>query len=587
MSGVDMLTQLRARLGAASALGVAGVGRPKAAGGLAASGLASAGGAGAAAASRLSPRVPGDGSAKALASALGDGSARAQASALGSMASPRKPADSSAKAQGPAPGSSSVSPRKPGDISAKAKGSGSSVLGDLRSRLTSSTTKGALSSGTLSGRGSPAGGVAGFQDINEMLALRSIAKGGPSSLGVSLPISMMEKHAVVIDFGRRYTKVGIASEFRPRAVLRTPQLRRCRRLGSETFGTASLAEWADVLKPLLGEIFFHHLGVTAKDRRVVVCEHVDSPRPFREALAWLLFRHFLVASVGFVMGLCMPLYLTGLSTGIVLDVGYESTRILATGAGVPIVSAYTRAAAGGRHINALIRRGLQAAGLTGDWLDSEDVLEDIKAQACYVALDLKPTKTFAGMVLKSNAAAEFTSPECKGSPVTVPAACRWQPTEVFFTGLGDEPRAGAAASNGDDAPLGNAGNQPAAFDLDLTDEPTLEFPTVAAAFVETLLRCPIDSRRLVVQNVVICGGSAMLRGFLPRLAVDIQDAILHEPRTVKLAEHLRFTPLDFGPTWAVWVGGSIYGALEGSGDFTAEQYFKGQGLPDWVTDGYA
>lgn len=59
--------------------------------------------------------------------------------------------------------------------------------------------------------------------------------------------------------------------------------------------------------------------------------------------------------------------------------------------------------------------------------------------------------------------------------------------------------------------------------------------------------CPIDVRPAVVQNVVVVGGCATIRGVLPRLAVELQGALKRGERTAAMAAMLRFTPLDFPP----------------------------------------
>merc|ERR550525_544829 len=130
----------------------------------------------------------------------------------------------------------------------------------------------------------------------------------------------------------------------------------------------------------MSKIFFHYLSVSPKDRRVIICDQAYSPSQFHTALAFVLFKRLHVPSVAFVTDLVLPLYLTGLSSGIVIDCGHESTRVMATFAGIPVLSAYSAAASGGRHLLASLRRSLQrrlAPGIRRDWLENKEALEDL------------------------------------------------------------------------------------------------------------------------------------------------------------------------------------------------------------------
>ena len=51
-------------------------------------------------------------------------------------------------------------------------------------------------------------------------------------------------------------------------------------------------------------------------------------------------------------------YLTGHPTGLVVDVGYVSTRLLPTVDGVPLFAAFREIPIGGRHIDLLLARTL-------------------------------------------------------------------------------------------------------------------------------------------------------------------------------------------------------------------------------------
>lgn len=104
--------------------------------------------------------------------------------------------------------------------------------------------------------------------------------------------------------------------------------------------------------------------------------------------------------------------------------------------------------------------------------------------------------------------------------------------------------------------------------------------------VRALELSPLDLRAQLVQNVVVVGGVASLRGMLPRLALEIQGALREKVALAALASKLRFTPVDFAPVAAAWTGAAIFGSLEGLPDFSLEDFNRGHAVPDWLDSGF-
>jgi actin-related protein 10 len=315
-------------------------------------------------------------------------------------------------------------------------------------------------------------------------------------------------------------------------------------------------EWIPVLEDLMGRIFLYYLNSNPKERRVIVCDAVDVTSSFRSALAFVLFNRFAVPAVNFVTSLTLPLYLTGLSTGVVIDMGYDATRVMATYAGVPIISAFATAAAAGRHINARLQStvdGLPEAKEAKSKAEVEGIVEDIKARTCFVKC------TFPGNItLDTSNDGEY---QLGHKVVKIPAASRSRCMEVLFAG-------------------GSSGNEPGLpADVDSAE-------SVPEAFCRMLQQCPVDVRPMVVQNIVISGGCAMVRGLIPRLAIELQEALLQNESLKALADRLQFAPVEFAPTFCIWMGGAVFGSLEGATDYTSEEYMSGKPIPDWASEGF-
>lgn len=411
-----------------------------------------------------------------------------------------------------------------------------------------------------------------LQDKNSGQKLWASARGSVlayQGLGGRSTSFFLEKQAVVIDFGRSCTKVGFATESRPRHIVPSPQLRAWGQRNKNLTTTLSQDEWVDILDRLLSQIFFHYLNVSPKERRVVLCDSIYSSTQFRNAVALVLFKRLTVPSVAFVVNLTLPLYLTGLSSGIVIDIGYDSTRVLATFAGVPVLSAFSTARGGGQLIGARLQKCIKAnlpPGSRTQWLDDPWELEDLMARICYVACDISEKEPEdeepVTLKLRSGHAASYTS--ASGEIVSIPEVCRWQPAEVLF-------KEGADENDGEDPD---------------EDGDCTSCATIPEAFAQLVERCPVDVRAAAVQNIVVCGGCAALKGLLPRLAVEVRAEMRRRPHLRRLAEHLLFTPLDFHPMCAVWTGGAVCGSLEGSHDYSASSYAQSQPLPDWARDGF-
>ena len=98
-----------------------------------------------------------------------------------------------------------------------------------------------------------------------------------------------EKHAVVLEVGAAFTKVGYAGEASPRAIIRSPNLKE---LGTE---------FHDTVVAFVHKLYFEHLLVNPKDRRVVLVEDIIGATRYCR----LKFRLNLVNSAKMHMRICI------------------------------------------------------------------------------------------------------------------------------------------------------------------------------------------------------------------------------------------------------------------------------------------
>ncbi|KAG1701315.1 Actin-related protein 10 [Nymphon striatum] len=147
---------------------------------------------------------------------------------------------------------------------------------------------------------------------------------------------LTEKVTVILDIGSVFTKCGFVGETSPRSIIRS-------QLVDANSGNIILmknyknaSDLYEFLKSFMHIIFYKHLLVNPKDRRIVIVESMLSPTTFRETVAKVLFKHLEVSSVLFAPSHLMGLFTLGISSGLVLDAGYKETLV------IPISFIYTK-----------------------------------------------------------------------------------------------------------------------------------------------------------------------------------------------------------------------------------------------------
>ena len=141
-----------------------------------------------------------------------------------------------------------------------------------------------------------------------------------------------DKQAVIIDIGVAFTKIGLAGEQVPRHIVRT-ELNKIVKSKMESIPllnrTNSESDEQDSLyslfKDFFHQVYFQYLLVNPKERRVIICDSMLKPIEVRNLIAKILFKHFEVVSVVFMPSHLLALFTCGLSSGLVVDVGFSET----------------------------------------------------------------------------------------------------------------------------------------------------------------------------------------------------------------------------------------------------------------------
>jgi len=371
-----------------------------------------------------------------------------------------------------------------------------------------------------------------------------------------------EKLAVILDIGAAYTKCGFAGEASPRHIVPTV-LKRVSHGGKteivkvipDDVSKVKSEELCDIFHEFLHDIYFRYLLVTPKDRRVVICESLLCPSVVRETLAKVLFKHFEVPSILFAPTHLMTTFILGVPTALVIDCGYTESLVLPVYEGIPILPAWEALplAAKAIHKHLLeslleksmvqLDKGIKPLSSVTDTID-ENVLEDIKVRTCFVA-------------------PKFSGPKNEPRPDSM-------------VPLADYPLGGGQ--------ILRLEGQVREQTFDILFEGDEEEQSLATAILDCIMKCPIDTRKQLAENIVLIGGTSVMPGFRHRLMQELHVA-LRSPRykDVLFIKTIKMHKTPVPENCAAWLGAAIFGATEILADrsVSKDSYLKKNCLPDW------
>ncbi|GAA6097917.1 actin-related protein 10 [Tachysurus ichikawai] len=376
-----------------------------------------------------------------------------------------------------------------------------------------------------------------------------------------------EKTAVVIDLGAAYTKCGFAGENGPRFIIpseiQRPGLQQPIKVVQYNINTEELYT---NLKEFIHTLYFRHLLVNPRDRRVVIIESILCPSHFRETLSRVFFKHFEVPSVLFAPSHLMSIMTLGVNSALVMDCGYTETLVLPVYEGIPILSAWEALPMGGKAIHKELESLMTEQCTvdtdlsTGQCLPAimgtipEEVVEDVKVRTCFVS-DLQRGLKIQEAKFNMDGTAERPAPPpdadypLDGRKILhIKGSIRDSVAEILF-------------------------------------EQDNEEKSVASLVLDTLVKCPIDTRKVLSENLMVIGGTAMLPGFLHRLLAEIR-LMVEKPkyRDALATKSFRIHSPPAKPNCTAWLGGAIFGALQdilGSRSVSRDYYNQTGRIPDW------
>lgn len=246
------------------------------------------------------------------------------------------------------------------------------------------------------------------------------------------------------------------------------------------------------------------LGVDVRDFFTIFSAPIRSPHSNEQKMAEILFEEFQVKGAAGVLAPTLSLMAAKRDTGLVVDLGHGQTQIVPIIQGSWIEEASVRSEVAGQSLNTAMSRILteQSPGFFDPKHARNYSIDTLKKTCAYVALDYDAE--MEEMKASDTKAIDFEFND--GSSLTLRSE-RIRAAECLFRTafLGSEQEA------------------------------------LHKLIYRAVLRCPMDTRKELLENIVITGGTSMLHGLIPRLEKELSALALSKVRLVAGNDRANYT----------------------------------------------
>ncbi|KAG9255672.1 actin family [Emericellopsis atlantica] len=277
-----------------------------------------------------------------------------------------------------------------------------------------------------------------------------------------------------------------------------------------------VTDWDD-MERIWEYVYSDALKTMSEDHPVLLTEPPLNPRSNRDTAAQILFETFNVPTLHTAMQAILSLYASGRTTGIVLDSGDGVSHAVPVYEGFSVQNSIRRIDVAGRDVTEYLQMLLRKSGHVFHTSAEKEIVRLIKEQLSYVAHDpRKEEREWFGPKHSESKMGEYKLPD--GNKLKVGAE-RFRAPEILF----------------DPEIIG------------------LEYPGLHQIVVDSISRADLDLRKSLYSNIVLSGGSTMIKGFPDRLLSEVQKLA---PKDMRLKI---FAPPE--RKFTTWIGGSILAQL--------------------------
>lgn len=346
-----------------------------------------------------------------------------------------------------------------------------------------------------------------------------------------------EVTAVVIDNGSGMCKSGFAGDDAPRAVFSTivgrpkmpgimvgldqkevyvgdeAQLKRGVLKIEQPIEHGIVKNWDDMEK-VWHHTLYSELRVSPEEHPILMTEAPLNPKQNRERMTQIMFEVFNVPCLYVSVQGVLALYSSGRTSGVVLDSGDGVSHTVPIFEGYAIPHAIQRIHLAGRDLTEYLRKILAQRGYSFTTAAELEIVRDIKEKMCYVVNDFDTAMKEA----EESHACEKNYELPDGRKILIGNE-RFRCPEILF--------------------------QP--------QHASHELEGVHKYCYDSVMKCDVDVRRDLFQNIILSGGSTLFEGMGERMWQEIHQLAPSTNKIKILAPPER--------KYSVWLGGSILASL--------------------------